>query len=285
MKQFSSLTNLILFSLLFLFLGCQSKDNPVTPTGEVDQWLIGTWVKIDSIPFSPPANFYVSSFTITAAKEIIENGWEFATGKLVPLRSSIIKNLIKASDGKLVFTVYDTLDTYSYQFESVFLILNNGYSEQRFRKTKPNITSFPIINCSASYNFLNSEHFSKTEFVFPSVTLFPFQGFLSMFTITTDDYDLQIRINNFIGLGSYPLTPGFTEIVTRGFEIRHRFELDPSNKGSIVFESYDPEKRVYSGSFNFTVKNHTLFPDSIRTFEVKDGKFSAQVIGPVNIHD
>ncbi|MCK6614565.1 MAG: hypothetical protein L6Q47_10030 [Ignavibacteriaceae bacterium] len=285
MKRFDALTTLFLFLLLLLFMGCKGEDNPVTPSSEVDQRLIGTWVKIDSIPYLPPVNFFVSSFTITSTKDIIENGWEFATGRLVPMRSPKIKNLIKASDGTIVYNIYDTLDTYSYRFESIFLILKNGNSEQRYRKTLPNITLFPIINCSASFNFLNREHFSRTEFVYPSVTMFPNQGYLSFFTIRTDDYILQIQFFNFNGVGSYPLRRSYTEIVTVGDEIRHRFELDSSKKGSIVFESYDPVNRAYSGSFNFTVKNNTLFPDSITTFEVKNGKFVAQVIEPVDIID
>ncbi|MBV6514300.1 MAG: hypothetical protein FMNOHCHN_03906 [Ignavibacteriaceae bacterium] len=281
MKRFGALTVLFLISQLFLFTGCESNDNPVTPPSEVDQRLIGTWLSIDTLPgILPPYNLSVNSITITADKKIYRNGWELSTGKLLPIETYFPGRILKASGDTLKYdglsSGWSLVQTYRYRFESISLILENGYEKFAYKKTKPGAMIFPIITCDLSYNFMDKIFKNDSPTWTTSAKLRTYNGVKEIYAVSKGLL-LRITIPEFQGKGTYPIYYNQALLQNLGGDVAYRFISDSVETGQLVIEEYDSDNKICSGRFDFSIIYDVSFPNPPTTKRVSNGKFTVPI--------
>ncbi|MCK6614564.1 MAG: hypothetical protein L6Q47_10025 [Ignavibacteriaceae bacterium] len=281
MKRFGALTVLFLISQLFLFTGCESNDNPVTPSGEVDQRLIGTWLSIDTLPgILPPYNLSVNSITITADKKIYRNGWELSTGKLLPIETYFPGRILKASGDTLIYdglsSGWSLVQTYRYRFESISLILEKGIQKITYKKSRLEAKIFPIITCELSYNFLDRIFKNDSPSMIISANLRTINGIKEIYAVS-NALLLRITIPEFQGKGTYPIYYNQALLQNLGGDVAYRFISDSVETGQLVIEEYDSDNKICSGRFDFSIIYDVSFPNPPTTKRVSNGRFIVPV--------
>lgn len=261
-----------------LIVGC-SEDNPTQFNNYIDPKLYGEWYLIDTLTLNIPSPEYsFIGFQINHNNQMIPLGIENSTGRVAYLEFPKIDSLIYAYNGKMLINRFwrgGQTDTLIYTVEGDDLTMTNDYFTEVYHKTTlssqlfdPIVSDFSVRTDSISVSnfkvFYNpSAYLSKKDpssiYLFANISL----------SSRMRSAMISVEINDFNGIGEYVIHYKKAEYMIIDGDMVIGFYSDSSSTNTISIDQFDEVNKVCSGSFNFSIENHTI--------ELTDGTFTIPI--------
>jgi hypothetical protein len=266
-------------TLTFLLLVACSEDEPIQANNYIDPKLIGEWFLIDTLTLNIPSPEYsFIGFQINHNNQMIPLGIENSTGRVAYLEFPKIDSLIYAFNGKMLINRFwrgGQTDTLTYTVKGDDLTLTTDYYTEVYHKTTlssqlfdPILTDLSVKIDSVSVSnfkvyYYPSAYISKKE---PSsIYLLAYISLSSRMRSSM----ISVEINDFNGIGEYVIHYKKAEYMIIDGDMVIGFYSDSSSTNTISIDQFDEVNKVCSGSFNFSIENHTI--------ELTDGTFTIPI--------
>lgn len=246
--------SITIFALIVI--GCEENSVPTSTISDIDTQLIGEWYYTDSLPMDYPApQLAISGMQITKDKNINQLGIEIKTGKIVTHDESRYLELIKANNGILDIKVAAPPDirndTMHYEVRQGDLITSKEHFEKIYKKTKlgtqvatPISFDFTTMIDSIQYNGIEVHSY-------PTCFASKVSSTNLLITALIPHAQINIEINDFKGIGTYPILFGKGELVYNGSDYFLTFLSDSSNTGMVSINYYSETENICKGTFLF----------------------------------